>query len=181
MKKYFNLRTLIILALLAAIGAVLGSLVAIKLPFGGVKMVQVSLAPIPVMLAGIFFGPLAGALVGFVTDTSAFFIGGAQGAYNPIFSVTMALVGVIAGLFYLRNKKNNVWKAIGTSITSQVVCSVALNTLAIWFFYHVPLKVLLPTRLISAAVEAPIYVVLLMLLVQALSPIALKVKKKETT
>lgn len=168
------------MALLASLGAVFSAFLSIELPFGGIKMVEISLTPIPVMLAGIMFGPLAGGLVGFVADTAGFFMGVQHGAYNPIFSVTMALFGVIAGVFYLRNKKNNVWKAIGASLTGQVVCSVLLNTLAIWFFYNVPVMVLLPTRAISAAVEMPIYVVLVMLLVQALSPIVSKQKRNQT-
>lgn len=173
-KNIFDLRTLIILALLAALGAVFSAFLSIELPLGGMKLVEISLTPIPVMIAGIFFGPLAGGLVGLVADTGGFFMGVQHGAYNPAFSITMALFGVIAGLFYLWNKKNTVWKAIGTATVAQVVCSVILNTLLIWLFYGVPIKVLLPTRAISAAAELPIYVGLLMLLIRALRPIALR-------
>ena len=178
-KKYFNLRTLIMLALLAGIGAVMSAFFSIELPMGGVKMVEISLTPIPVMIAGAFFGPLAGALVGFIADTAGFFMGVQHGAYNPIFSVTMAIFGVIAGFFYLKKKNNSVWKAVGTAAVSQVIVSVALNTLAIWFFYSVPIMVLLPTRALSAAVELPIYIILLWALVRALSPVALRQKRNQ--
>ena len=108
-KNIFILRTLVILALLAAFGVVFG-VFSIK-----TTIVKISLMPIPVMLAGVFFGPIAGGLVGFVADTGGYFMGGgAAGAYNPVFSITMALFGVIAGLFYLRNKRNKAWKAIPT-------------------------------------------------------------------
>ncbi len=167
------------LALLASIGAVMSAFFSIELPMGGVKMVEISLTPIPVIIAGVFFGPIAGGLVGFVADTAGFFMGAQLGAYNPIFSVTMALFGVIAGLFYMKSKTNSVWKAIGAAAVSQVVVSVTLNTLAVWLFYGVPLMVLLPTRLLSAAVELPVYVFLMMLLIKALSPLALGNRRKQ--
>lgn len=170
--KKFNIRTMIIMAMLAALGAVFSAYLSVELNFTGVKTVEISLTPLPAMLAGIFFGPLAGGLVGFVADTAGYFMGSpAGGAYNPAFSVTMALFGVIAGLYYLRSKKNSVWKATGAALTAQLVCSVLLNTLIIWGFYGVPLAVLLPPRLIGAAVELPLYAWLLMVLVDALSPV----------
>jgi len=170
-KNIFKLRTLIIMALLAALGAVFSAYLSLELAPTGFKTVEVSLTPIPVMLAGIFFGPLAGGIVGFVSDTAGFFLGVQHSAYNPVFSITMALFGVIAGLFYLRSKKNSIWKVTALSATAQIVCSVVLNTLAIWLFYGVPLMVLLPTRLVAAAIELPVYAWLLMMLVAALKPV----------
>jgi ECF transporter S component (folate family) len=169
--NYFNLRTLIVLALLAALGAVFSAFLSVEITPAGVKTVEVSLTPVPVMLAGIFFGPLAGALVGFAADTAGFFMGIQNGAYNPLFSLTMALFGVIAGLFYLRSQKNTIWKVTGAALTAQVVCSVVLNTLLVWLCYGVPLAALIPTRLIGAAIELPLYAWLLMTLIEALRPI----------
>lgn len=169
--NYFNLRTLIVLALLAALGAVFSAFLSVEITPAGVKTVEVSLTPVPVMLAGIFFGPLAGAFVGFTADTAGFFMGVQNGAYNPLFSITMALFGVIAGLFYLRSQKNTIWKVTGAVLTAQVVCSVVLNTLLVWLCYGVPLAALIPTRLIGAVIELPLYAWLLMTLIEALRPI----------
>ncbi len=172
--KNYNVRTMIIMALLAALGAVFSAFLSVELNFTGLKTVELSLTPLPVMLAGIFFGPLAGGIVGFVADTAGFFMGVQIGAYNPVFSLTMALFGVIAGVFYMRSKKNTIWKATGAALTAQVVCSVVLNSFFVWAFYGVPLAALLPPRLISAAVELPLYAWLLMVLVDSLSPIVNK-------
>lgn len=170
-KNMFNLRTLIVLALLAALGAVFSAYLSVEITPAGVKTVEVSLTPVPVMLAGILFGPLAGGLVGYVADTAGFFLGVQSGAYNPAFSLTMALFGVIAGLFYLRSQKNSIWRATGAALTAQVACSVVLNTLLVWLCYGVPLAALIPTRLIGAAIELPLYAWLLMTLIEALQPI----------
>lgn len=170
-KNTFSLRTLIIMAMLAGLGAIFSAFMSIELTPAGLKTVEVSLAPIPVMLAGIFFGPLAGGIVGFAADTAGFFMGVQAGAYNPAFSVTMALFGVIAGLFYLRSQKNSIWKATGTAVAAQVVCSVVLNTLLVWLFYGVPLAALIPTRVVAALIELPFYSWLIMVLVESLRPI----------
>ena len=170
-KNIFTLRTLIIMALLAALGAVFSAFLSIELAPTGFKTVEISLAPIPVMLAGIFFGPIAGGLVGFAADTVGFFMGVQNGAYNPAFSVTMALFGIIAGLFYLKSQKNSIWKATLTALTTQVVCSIVLNTLWIYLFYSVPLGALLPTRLVAALIELPVYSWLLMVLIESLRPV----------
>lgn len=172
--KNINIRTMIIMALLAALGAVFSAFLSLELSFTGVKTVELSLTPLPVMLAGIFFGPLAGGIVGFVADTAGFFMGAPMGAYNPVFSLTMALFGVIAGLFYIRSKKNTIWKATGMALTAQVVCSLVLNTFLVWAFYGVPLAVLIPPRLIGAAVELPLYSWLLMVLIDSLLPLVNK-------
>lgn len=174
MKNVFNLRTLIVMALLAALCAVFSAFMAVKLSFAGIKTVEVSLAPVPVMLAGIFFGPLAGGLVGFVGEAAGYFMGMEAGAYNPAFSLVMALFGVIAGLFYLRSQKDSGWKVIGVVITGLLVCTVTLTTLLIRLFYGLPLALLLPTRLVCVAIELPFYVLLLMALVKSLRPIVNK-------
>ncbi|MGE5495636.1 MAG: folate family ECF transporter S component [Burkholderiales bacterium] len=169
--NFFNLRTLIVLALLAALGAVFSAFLSVEITPAGVKTIEVSLTPVPVMLAGIFFGPLAGGLVGFVADFAGFFMNTQGQAYNPVFSLTMALFGVIAALFYLRSQKNSIWKVTGAALSAQVVCSVVLNTLLINIFYGVPLAALVPTRLVGAAIELPLYAWLLMTLTEALRPI----------
>jgi riboflavin transporter len=168
--KNITIKQLVYCSLLAALGAVFSAFLSIEIPFGGSKIVEISLAPVCVMLAGILFGPLLGGLVGFVADTAGFFLGAQHGAYNPIFSVTMALFGVIAGLFYLKDKKIEWIKILIISIVAQVVCSILLNTFAINLFYGVPLKVLFPPRIISALVEIPVYFVLLLLLAKRLVP-----------
>lgn len=172
-KNYFNLRTLIVMALLAALGAVFSAFLSIELAPAGFKVVEISLTPVPVMLAGMLFGPLAGGLVGYVADTAGFFMGVQHGAYNPAFSVTMALFGVIAGLFYMKSQKNSIWRVTSMTITAQVVCSVILNTALLCIFYPkvFTLSVILPTRALSALIELPLYAWLLMVLAEALRPI----------
>ena len=179
-KNIFELRTLIAMALLAALGAVFSAFLSFELAPTGMKTLEVSLAPVAVMLAGIYFGPLAGFMVGFVADTAGFFMGVQHSAYNPLFSVTMGLFGVIAALFYMRSKRNTVWKVSGAVVTAQVTVSLVLNTIIIWLYYGVPLGGLVVPRLIGALIELPVYAWLLMVLVEALRPLISKRKPAQT-
>ncbi len=161
------------MALLAAIGALFKAFVSVDFFLGGMKIVDLSLVALPVMLAGIFFGPLAGGLVGIVAETAGFFMS-PTGAYNPVFSVIMALLGVIAGLFYLKSKTTTIWKTIGLVVLTQLLCSAILTTLTIHLFYGIPLIALLPGRGIGVAIKIPVLIVLLTILVERLRPVAVR-------
>lgn len=181
-KKYMDLRTLIICALLAAMGAVFKAFLSIDLFFGSIKIMDLSLIILPVMLAGIYFGPLAGGIVGFVSESIGYFmLFGIGGAFNPVFSVIMALVGVIAGLFYMRSHKTSIWKTIVMVTVIQVLCRCILTPLAIYAFYAIPLAVLLPSRGISFMIMTPVLTVVLTALIERLRPIISRQRRAATS
>ena len=94
-KKTANMttRTLTCCALLAALGVVLARLI-IPMPN---EFTRFSIEAVPTVLAGILFGPVAGALVGFVAD----FVGCLFSGYgfNPLFCVPPILYGLCGGFF----------------------------------------------------------------------------------
>lgn len=170
MQKKLELRTMIVLALLTAIGAVFKAFVPGDLFFGGMKIADLSLIALPVMLAGIYYGPLAGGLVGFVSEMASFFMM-PMGVYNPAFSAVMALTGVIAGLFYLKSQKTSLLKTLLMVTLSELVCSAVLTTLLIHVFYSVPLAVLLPSRGIGMLIKIPLLTALVMVIAERLRPL----------
>ena len=89
----FPVRTLAVCALLAAVSVVLARLV-IPMPN---ETTRFSLEAIPIFIAGMLFGPLPGALVGFVADFVGCLFSGY--GYNPLFCVPPILYGLSAGLF----------------------------------------------------------------------------------
>ncbi|MBQ3215448.1 MAG: folate family ECF transporter S component [Oscillospiraceae bacterium] len=92
-KRSMTTKTLTYCALLAALSVVLARLV-IPMPAADTRF---SIEAVPIFLAGILFGPIPGALVGFAAD----FVGClfSPFGYNPIFSVPPILYGLFAGLF----------------------------------------------------------------------------------
>lgn len=86
-------RTMAVCALLAAVSVVLARLV-IPMPN---ETTRFSLEAVPIFIAGMLFGPLPGALVGFVADFVGSLFSGY--GYNPLFCVPPMLYGLCAGLF----------------------------------------------------------------------------------
>jgi len=86
-------RTLATCALLAAVSVVLARLI-IPMPNATTRF---SIEAVPIFMAGMLFGPLPGALVGFVADLVGCLFSGY--GYNPLFSVPPILYGLFAGLF----------------------------------------------------------------------------------
>ena len=88
-----NVRVLATSALLAAISVVLARLI-IPMPNEATRF---SLEAVPIFIAGMLFGPIPGALVGFVADFVGCLFSGY--GYNPMFCVPPILYGLCAGLF----------------------------------------------------------------------------------
>ncbi len=80
-------------ALMAALSVVLARLL-IPMPNATTRF---SIEAVPVFIAGMLYGPVAGALVGFVADLVGCLFS-AYG-YNPIFCLPPILYGLCAGLF----------------------------------------------------------------------------------
>lgn len=96
-KHFMTTKTLAYCALLTALSVVLARWIAL-MPN---EFTRFSIEAIPIFLAGVFFGPVAGGMVGFSAD----FIGClfSPYGYNPIYCIPPILYGVCAGLlrFYL--------------------------------------------------------------------------------
>lgn len=86
-------RVLAYCALLAALSVVLARMI-IPMPNASTRF---SIEAVPIFIAGMLFGPGAGALVGFCAD----FVGClfSPFGYNPLFSLPPVLYGLFGGLF----------------------------------------------------------------------------------
>lgn len=92
-KRSLTTHTLAGCAILAAMSVVLARFV---IPMPAVDQ-RFSLEAVPIFIAGMLFGPLPGALVGFVADLVGCLFSGY--GYNPLFCVPPILYGLCAGLF----------------------------------------------------------------------------------
>ena len=92
-KRTMTTKALAYCALLAALSVVLARLI---IPMPNVTT-RFSIEAVPIYLAGMLFGPLPGALVGFVADFVGCLFSGY--GYNPMFCIPPILYGLSAGLF----------------------------------------------------------------------------------
>ena len=101
-KTKMTTKTLAYCAMLAALQVVLARLI-IPMPAADTRF---SLEAIPVVMAGLFFGPMAGAMVGFSADLVGCLFSGF--GYNPLFCLPPILYGLFGGLLrrYVSEKTN---------------------------------------------------------------------------
>ena len=125
-----NVRTLVSCALLAAVSVVLARFI-IPMPN---ETTRFSLEAVPIFLAGMLFGPLPGALVGFVADFVGCLFSGY--GYNPMFCVPPILYGLAAGLFQpMLVKKTSVWTIALAFLPAITLGSILWESFALAFVY----------------------------------------------
>ena len=94
----YALRDMVVLSLLIGLNVVLTRIASIRIPIGGVESLRIGFGAVPVIFAGLFFGPRAGAVVGALGDVAGFIMSPAGGAFMPHFTLTAALTGAIPPL-----------------------------------------------------------------------------------
>ena len=150
-------KNLITLALLSAISIILTRFFSVMLPIGGIMGLRISFGDIPIILAGILFGPIAGALVGAVSDVIGAVFLSAFG-YFPGFTLSAALVGAIPPLVLkiFRGKELKLQHIFIAILVTDIVTSLFLNTLWLTMMTGKAFLILLPPRLIARAILLPI-------------------------
>ena len=129
-KTGFATRTIAYCAMLAALSVALARLAGLMPE----ESSRFSIEAIPMFMAGMLFGPLAGGLVGFAAD----FVGCLFSPYgfNPIFCVPPILYGVFGGVFrYFLAKKVSVPRLIVSLLPPVVLGSVLYQSFALAFVY----------------------------------------------
>ena len=134
-KNVMDTRILVKAAFLTAISIVLTRFVYTFLPIAGSQAIRLSVGEVPIILAGMMFGPIVGGITGLAADLIGVLIN-PQGVFHPGFTLSSILWGVIPGLLFLIFKKNKTYekkyapKNIIIAVTiSFLVISLALNTL----------------------------------------------------
>ena len=89
----FNTKTIIRLALFAAISIILGKY--LQIPIG--DSIRISFENLSIILAGYLYGPFAGALCGAVADLLGCLFKGY--AINPLITFAAIVIGTCAGIF----------------------------------------------------------------------------------
>lgn len=129
-KRVLTTKTMAYCALLAALSVVLARLV-IPMPAADTRF---SIEAVPIFLAGMLFGPLPGALVGFGAD----FIGClfSPYGYNPLFCLPPILYGLIPGLLrgFLCNKISPVRLFLGF-LGPVVLGSILYQSMTLSYMY----------------------------------------------
>lgn len=149
-----SIKRLVVCAMLAAISAILGSFLKIPLNLFGVYSLKVSLSMIPVLLVAFAYGPVYGAMVGAVADIIAVMMV-PMGGYNPLFTITGMMLGLVPGLFFAKGQAVTLKRAILATAVGQLFGSVLLNSVFLMISYGQPWVIMLP-RLLNQCFHIPV-------------------------
>ena len=93
------------LSFLIALSIILTRFLSLRIAIGGVGGIRIGFGVLPIILAGIGFGPLAGGIVGAISDIVGYFIN-PIGTYMLHFTLTSFLTGFIPGFLIYISKGN---------------------------------------------------------------------------
>ena len=144
-----NIRVMAVAALLTALSIVLGKYLAVNVT----DSLRISFENLPILMAGLFFGPLIGGVVGAAADMIGCFLVGYS--INPIITLGAFLIGVISGIIgmYAFPGKEN-WRATPRVFLpvalSHIICSMGIKSLGMIVYFGTPWEILI--------MRVPIYV-----------------------
>lgn len=160
-QKRMPLKILAASSLMVAISIICGKYLAIS----GGEVLRFSFENLPIMMAGILFGPAAGVAVGVVADLVGCFLVGYT--INPLVTLGAAAIGCLAGL---------VWRSIKTTpfalriafavFVAHLVGSVGIKTFGLAAYYAFPLWQLMLWRLLNYAIVGAVEGTLLYILLK---------------
>ena len=135
-----NLHVMVIAALLAALSIVLGKYLAINLS----ESVRLSFENLPLIMAGLFFGPMIGGVVGAVADLVGCVLVGY--AINPIITAGAVLIGLTSGLVGMVAfpHKEGRWgtpRVFLPVYAAHIVGSMVVKTVGMMVYYGTPAEI----------------------------------------
>lgn len=172
-KQEETLFTLVCLALLIAMQVVLARFGTINL-----GITRFSLSFIPVVIAARRFGVLSSVIVYGLGDLVGAIAFPTTGAFNPCFTITAVLSGLVFGLFL--SKKASIVRIIGSVLCSQVFCTLLLNSFWLWHFYYSAEKgypAVILSRLPQSIITAVLQIVFMALFLEKISKV-IKIPKR---
>ncbi|NLP36407.1 MAG: folate family ECF transporter S component [Firmicutes bacterium] len=166
-------RALVGAALLVAMNIILTRVTALMILGGTVRL---SFGTIPIYLAGLFFGPVVGGLVGGVSDFLGMLINSFGAAFAPQIFLAAIMRGVVPPLAMRvlgDNKKAWQLKIFLAVLVTEIISGALLTTWGIAWLQGTPFIAVLTTRLVPLAVQIPVYTVITTTLMVAMRPLRL--------
>lgn len=124
-------RNLAVCAMLAALSVIFARLI-IPMPNAFTRF---SIEAIPIVIAGLLFGPVAGGCVGFVADLVGCLFSGF--GYNPLFCIPPILYGVLPGVLrFIVMKKATLPRIFAVYLPPVVIGSILYQSVALAKVYN---------------------------------------------
>lgn len=150
-KLFRSIKGMTIAAMLVAMSVVIGIFCKTRLNIGDGPL-RVTFENIPIIMAGVLYGPVVGGLVGACSDlVSCLFSGYAP---NIIVMIGAATVGAISGItckFFVRQKGRK--QIIVSGIFAHILGSMIIKSIGLYQYYGVMVLWRIPIYLVIAPIE----------------------------
>lgn len=147
------IKRLVLGAMLAAMSVVTGMVCKNFLNFGG-GLLRITFENLPIILAGIFLGPLTGGMVGIVSDMTSYLLSGQIYPPNLIVTLGACAVGVVSGLMAKHAVRTHGLRQIILSASvAHLVGSMIIKPIGLFQFYGWAVLIRIPLYLVIAPLE----------------------------
>lgn len=141
--KHITPKRLSLMAMLIALQIVLSKFLMLQIT-GSIRL---SIDSVPILLAGIWFGPLAGGIVGLLSDLLGTLLFPTAGMYYPPLTIAFVLIGVSAGVFAkLVKSERKLLRAALIVIPAELIGSYLTKSAALSALLQIPFPALLAAR-----------------------------------
>ncbi len=150
-----NLKKLTLVAMLTAMSVVIGIFCKNFLNFGG-GLFRITFENMPIILAGVFFGPLSGAVVGVASDLISYFLSAQMYPPNLIVTAGAASVGLFSGLvsmIFKKYEKRGIVRIIVSASVAHMIGSMIIKPIGLFAFYGYLVLWRIPLYFVIAGVE----------------------------
>lgn len=160
-KELKTLKTLVITALLIAIGIILG-----QFSFQISNSMKIGISFIATQMTAMLFGPVVGGIMGGVTDILKFIIK-PTGSFLIGYTISAILGPVIYGVM-LYKKPITLWRILLSKTVVAVLINLLLGTYWSYLYFGAAFWAALPAKLIQQIIQVPIQSLIYYFVVKAL-------------
>ncbi len=160
-KELKNLNTLVMTALLIAIGILLGQFSVQITP-----QIKIGISFIATQLTATLFGPVVGGVMGGVADILKFIMK-PSGTFSVLWTLNAVVGPVIYGIM-LYKQRLTFWRILVSKAVVAVVVNVCMSTMWNYIYIGMGCFATLPAKLIQQLIQVPIQSFIFFLFVKAL-------------
>lgn len=161
-KELKKLKTIVITALLIALGIVLGQLFSIPIT----QNIKIGISFIATQMTATLFGPVVGGIMGGVTDILKFIMK-PTGSFLIGYTISAILGPVIYGIM-LYKKPISLWRILLSKSVVAIFINLLLGSFWQSLYFGSAFLALLPAKFIQQLIQVPIQSLLFYLVMKAL-------------
>ncbi len=155
------IKTITLAAMLIAISVIIGIFCKSALNFGE-GLLRITFENLPIIMAGILYGPIIGGAVGLATDIISYFASGQAFPIMPLVTLGAVMVGVVSGVVskYIV-KQRGTKQIIISGALAHLVGSMIIKPIGLYSIYNILVLIRIPLYLVIAPIEIALLCALL--------------------